>query len=606
MGKMTDLGLTLFSLEKCHRVVTQEDFQILYGDASMASLFPGLSTGSFLTLFAEEEQEELKIEVQYLKPLNVACCVLETLAGVPLELMILKREEGLEILCRDISSRMRTLEQQMYLFRYFLTTPVSICITDAEGNILNVNQAFLNLYGYQASEVIGQNPRILKSGRQAPRLYETMWERLLDPALGSWSGELLNRKSNGEEITVMISISSVRNSNGTILGYIGSAFDVSRQKWLEQNLRNLNHRLNETSRLKSELMAITSHDLKSPVHAIVSRAALIKETMGSLSQEKLAEQVDKIIEAGKKMGSFIDDLLDLEKAEAGQVYLATERLRMDRLLRGCVDSIRPSAGSKQIALSCNLATNPRPLRADRVKLEQVFTNLLANAIKFSPDESEISIAYRQEEGNEFIDITDQGPGIPEKDIAGIFDRFAQVRQKVARSTRAHGIGLGLNIVKRYVEMHEGTVDVSNNVDRGCTFTVTLPGCGKVASGADLAALIYDPENAVEDILHLSLENKDITCYLCHSLDEVQRMLHFEYPELVFVPNKYLTAEFTALVEESDLRGCGSKTLIIGIQTQKDNAPEPVGCFEVLETPILDMEMQTLVKDVISYLNRKNN
>lgn len=605
MGNITDLGLTLFSLESCHRVMIRDDFHILSGDESVTDLFAGTTPENFLSLFAQEAQDQLKIDVQSLQPSGVVCRVLETRVGIPLELMILKREQDNEILYRDISNRVRMLGQQMYLYRYFLTTPVSICITNADGAILNVNQAFQNLYGYQVHEVIGDNPRVLKSGRQPPRLYETMWRQLLDPELGSWSGELLNRKKNGDELTVMISISAVRNGDGTILGYIGSAFDVSRQKWLEQNLRNLNHRLNETSRLKSELMAITSHDLKSPVHAIVSRAALIRETVGSMSREKLVEQVEKIIEAGQKMGSFIDDLLDLEKAEAGQIYLATERLRLDRLLRGCVESIRPSAESKQITLRCDVAGKPKPLRADRLKLEQVFTNLLANAIKFSPDDSEISIAYRQDGGNEFVAITDQGPGIPEKDIAGIFDRFAQVRQEVTRSTRAHGIGLGLNIVKKYVEMHEGGVTVFNNNDQGCTFSVTLPGCSAFSSSADLAALIFDPENVVEDALHLALQNRDVSCYLCHTLEEVERMLHYEYPELVFVHEKYFSPEFSALVEGTPVRSCGNHALLIGITTEESASADGAGYFEELQVPVMDMEVKTLLKDVITHLNRKS-
>ena len=601
MTNITDLSLTFFSQEKYYRVATSNDFQIILGDEGMANLFPGNTASNFLSLFNSEEQEKLKIKVEFLRPLEVSCCTLQTLEGVPFELSILRREHGLEILCRNITDRLQTLEQQMYFYRYFLTTPTAICITDAEANIINANQAFLDLYDYRANEVIGKQPSILKSGRQNPDVYKTMWQQITDPECGSWTGELINRKSNGEEITVMLSVSAGHKADGTILGYIANAFDISRQKWLEQNLQNLNHQLNETSHLKSELMTITSHDLKSPIHAIVSRAALIKETLASLPHEKLVDHLDKIIEAGGKMGGFIDDLLDLEKAEAGKIYFSSKRLQLDKLTRGCVEAIGPSAASQQIELKYQLIGRSKPLRADRLKLEQVVTNLLANAIKFSPPGSEINIVCRNEGSARCIDIIDQGPGIPAKDIDGIFDRFAQVRQHVARSKRAHGIGLGLNIVQKYIEMHHGKVTVTNSPGPGCKFTVELPDCGKVRSGADLAALILDPDNVVQGALKRTLEQREVCCYVCKTAEEVQRTIDFERPELFFVHEESLTPELKAALDCPERTEYETEPFLINVRTSDGSTANNREYFQSLQTPIVDIEILSLLNEVISQL-----
>jgi len=604
MTNISDLGSTLFLLEKCFRVFTSDDFTVNPGNEGIANLFPGNTSTDFLALFDEEGQERLKGIVEALRPLEVSCCALQTMEGIPLELLILQREQGLEIICRNITDRLQTLEQQMFFYRYFLTTPTAICITDADAVIININQAFLDLYGYREDEVVGKKPSILKSGRQNSDAYATMWQQLTNPKSGNWTGELINRKSNGEEVTVMLSVSAVHNADGETLGYIANAFDISRRKWLEKNLQNLNHKLNEISHLKSELMAITSHDLKSPVHAIVSRASLIKETLATLPQEKLVEHLDKIVEAGGKMGEFIDDLLDLEKAEAGKVYFTSERLHLDKLVRGCIEAIRPSAVSKQIELKYHLTGSSLPLRADRLKLEQVITNLLANAIKFSPSGSEINILCHHEGSVRYIDIIDQGSGIPAKDIDGIFDRFAQVRQKVARSKRAHGIGLGLNIVQKYVEMHHGKVSVTNSPGQGCMFTVELPDYGKVHTGADLAALILDPDNVIQESLRKVLEEKDVCCYVCKTVEEVQRTIDFERPEVVFIHEGNFTPELKSMISRcSERTKYETEPYLISIGTSNRSDDSNTQYFRRMQTPMTEVDVLDLLNEIISLLKQ---
>jgi len=586
-----DLARTLFSLKKCSRIVVDKDLRPVSGVGDAAELFSGNDPTGFCELFSEEELQKLQRVIADLKSDDTVTLLLTTLEGIPLETILFQREQQIELICCNVSESQQLLEQLAVFYRYFQTTPIAIAMTDSDGHILEVNSSFLKLYGYNRKDVIGENPRVLKSGRHFPQLYEEMWQQISDPESGHWSGEVINRTSDGTEVTVMLSISAVRESSGTLQGYIASAFDISQLKRREQQLKNYNSELKDLNALKSELTAITSHDLKAPINSIISRVNLVKDSLGSMSVEKIAEHLDKMIVAGQKMGEFINQILDMERIEAGRVQFETERLNLNALLYSTVELNRLTATDKHVNISYFQEGPFVPIRADRMKLEQIFNNILSNAINYSPPGSTIDVSCRSLGETIQIEISDQGSGIPAAEIDGIFDRFSQVRKKGALSTRVHGSGLGLNIVKKYVEMHNGTVSVRNGIEKGCTFSVEINGRGRISSGADMAALIVDSQDQIYPYLETVLKNRNVCCYVCKTPQEMQQIVENEHPELVF----YLENSHSIATEYSE-------PLSICVVLNETFSKESGQCFQTLQLPVIDIEIQTLLDDVIDYVD----
>jgi len=513
--------------------------------------------------------------------------------GTPWELVLVSLGEGFSVFYRDPAGRLDAVERLALFYRHFHTTPTGLCITDREGAILEANGSFLQLYGYTPAEVLGQNPRILKSGRQSPDAYEQMWRGISDPARANWSGEIINRKKSGEEVEVHLTISAVHDGAGRHRGYIASTVDLTGRRLLERELLAQNQALRELSRLKSDLMAITSHDLKSPLNAMVSRARLLSELSDELSAEQRGEQIGKIIEAGGKMATFIDELLDLEKMEAGLYRMESARLHLDTLLASCIETNLPAARRRGIGISLSVDGSAAPLRGDLIKLEQLFNNILSNAIKFSPDGAAIRVRYRERPGEaKLVTVDDEGPGIPEEELAQIFDRYYQVRQAGGVPRRVHGAGLGLSIVSQIASLHGGEVRAANRPEGGCSFQVSLPARVRAQSGRDLAALIVDPEQELSGVLAGPLRRKGVSCYFARNFHEVGRIGERERPELVFAAAGARSEELRAF-----LGSLGEGVLRVGIGDGEEAAAAPhFDCL--LAPPVLDLEIYQLLEALL--------
>jgi PAS domain S-box-containing protein len=505
-----------------------------------------------------------------------------------------RREQGSAL--ANITDRQKQVPEDRLAFfnRHFLTSPHAICITDDNGSIQDANRAFLDLYGYTIEEIRGSNPRILKSGRQSPEAYRDMWLAISDPAAGHWTGEVINRKRGGEEITVLLTVSAVRRPNGTLTGFVGSAIDITLRKQMEAELRSRNEQLGELSRLKSDLMAVTSHDLKSPLNAIISRVLLMQEDLPDLPREKIAEHLERIVEQGKRMSRFISEILDLEKIEAGGFELQTEKTHLESLLKYCIEVNQPTAAGKGIELRFDAGEDGEPVRIDVMKMEQVVNNLLSNAIKFSPAGHPIDICCRNAgpNGPKSFSIRDRGPGVPADVREKIFDRFYQVPGKGGITTRAFGAGLGLSIVKNIVEFHGGRVTVDAPADGGCMFSVEIPGTGKIASARDISVLLLDPEEDFIRDLQPLLKGMGISHFMAAAEGEAGRILAFERPEILFfsAPAEEMTHRFLSARN----REKAAFPLAVRVNNRSAAAAAPTVCEHNLQLPAGEAAIEELL------------
>jgi len=237
---------------------------------------------------------------------------------------------------------------------------------------------------------------------------------------------------------------------------------------LERKVEERTEQLAVANRHKSEFLANMSHELRTPLNAIIGFSEALREKMFGELNAKQEEYLNDIHASGRHLLSLINDILDLSKIEAGRMELDVSAFSAPGTLEGTMSLVRERAQRKAIALSLEVDPAIGEVRADERKFKQILLNLLANAIKFTPDGGRIAVDARLNGAGLEIAVSDNGIGIAAKDQASVFEEFRQV------GPRAEGTGLGLALTKRFVELHGGRIRLDSAPGQGTTFTFTLP------------------------------------------------------------------------------------------------------------------------------------
>jgi signal transduction histidine kinase/ActR/RegA family two-component response regulator len=224
------------------------------------------------------------------------------------------------------------------------------------------------------------------------------------------------------------------------------------------------------NRIKDEFVSIVSHELRTPLNAILGWTAMLQR--GTLAGEKATRALQSISDNATRQARLIEELLDFSRVAAGRTVLHMEPVDMRELIRGVVESMTPTAVARAIELRLS-SVPPVEVSGDIRRLEQVFFNLVDNALKFTPKGGQVAMDVRIVDGHVEVQLTDTGVGIEPEFLQCVFDRF---RQGDSTTSRAYGgLGLGLSIAKHLVEAHQGEISAeSKGKDRGATFTVRLP------------------------------------------------------------------------------------------------------------------------------------
>ena len=227
----------------------------------------------------------------------------------------------------------------------------------------------------------------------------------------------------------------------------------------------------DASRLKEEFLATVSHELRTPLNAVVGWSRLLRS--GKLDADGTAHAIEVIERNAAAQRQIIEDLLDVSRIVAGKLRLSTQPVDLLLVIHAAIDAVRPAAEAREIKISTHVQTPDAIVKADVERLQQVFWNLLANAVKFTPHGGVIDVYLERSDSLAEVRIEDSGPGVPEAFLPHIFERFSQAD---GSSTRKHGgLGLGLAIVRHLVELHGGTVSAANGKDgSGAILTVRLP------------------------------------------------------------------------------------------------------------------------------------
>jgi signal transduction histidine kinase len=275
---------------------------------------------------------------------------------------------------------------------------------------------------------------------------------------GKYTGEVLNRRKDGSMFPSFLSAAVVRDGEGNIVGVMGISRDITDRKALEQQ--------------RADFVAMLTHDIKNPLASILGYVDLLaEETAGrrTVDEEDFLQRLrDNVLTINALVGNY----LDLAKVEANQLVLHKTKQAIGDLLLRVVKQHGGVARRSRLALVVQIAPDVPTVMGDESALERVFTNLLRNALKFTPETGKIDIRMRRHstENAVEVEIQDSGPGIAPEDMPLLFERY----RRTAKTRHHEGTGLGLFIVKTFVEAHGGHVEVDGNWGSGSCFRVILP------------------------------------------------------------------------------------------------------------------------------------
>ena len=330
-----------------------------------------------------------------------------------------------------------------------------VLVCDQDGIVVLTNPAANRMLQISGEALV---TRPVSETRLPPDLSSTIVASLLpkDRSYASISQELT--LGSAEEICLRAHTAPVSNDLGQIMGTVTVLQDIS-------TLKNLD-------KMKSEFIAMVAHELRAPIAAVEQQlTAILQKTVGDLT-EKQDQMLTRAKDRTQAVLTLIKDLLDLSKIEAGKMVQYKEPLSLQEIIHKVVDFMKEEAEKNRIDLRCSFPDKILMVCADRNSMEEVFSNLISNAIKYTPEQGKVSMSLEEEGDFVKATVSDTGIGIQKEDIPRIFDRFYRVKSKETR--QIIGTGLGLSIVKSIVDAHLGSISVQSEPGKGSTFTVLLP------------------------------------------------------------------------------------------------------------------------------------
>jgi two-component system NtrC family sensor kinase len=327
-----------------------------------------------------------------------------------------------------------------------------VVVTDLNWNVITVNAAFEEQYGFLASQIIGRKVWSFVNVGQDNGILDDIVMRLRNGSV--WSGELINYRKDMSPFDVQLTIAPVRDQSDQVMGYVGSQRDITRNKQLD--------------RLKDRLIFDVSHELRTPV----TNLNLYVELLENGRPEKRKDYLSVLKGETKRLIDLIESILDLSRLDMWKSKkVRFSAVDLNLIAEQVVDAHQPLAESAGLELNYFLDASLPPIRGEPNQLARLITNMLANAIRYTPS-GQVTLRTFRESREVRMQVSDTGIGIEREDLPHLFDRFYR-GQQVSQS-KITGTGLGLAIVKEIVEIHEGRIEVKSEVGKGSEFNVWLP------------------------------------------------------------------------------------------------------------------------------------
>ena len=336
-----------------------------------------------------------------------------------------------------------------------------ICV-DRDQSITFFNEGAVRIFGYAAEEVRGRPLSILIPERARgihDRHVADFGRAAANARRMGERQEISGRRKSGEEFPAEAAIAKLRHGDAVVFSVV--LRDVTERRRAELELRR-------AVAARDDVLSVVAHDLRNPVQAVkMLSSALLQRESAALTAD-MADQVRVIREAAQQMDGLIQDLLDMTRAEAGRFSVDMSPTSLTPVLERALVTLVPLGREKKIDVITSLDTHLPEVHADPDRIVQVMSNLVGNAIKYTPTGGVVTVLAQSSNGDVLVSVVDSGPGVPTEHLEHVFDRYWQ------SSRRNRGAGLGLPIAKAIIEAHGGRIWAENAVGSGAIFRFTLP------------------------------------------------------------------------------------------------------------------------------------
>lgn len=451
----------------------------------------------------------------------------------------------------ELEASNASLRENEECLRSIVDTAVdAIIVIDDRGRIESLNAATERMFGYRLEEMRGRNVSMLM-----PPPYHDEHDRYLSNYLTTGvkkiigiGREVLGRRKNGDIFPIELAVSEMLVHGRT--RFTGIVRDVTERKNAEkersrllENEREARASAEQANRLKDEFLATLSHELRTPINAVLGWAQLIRRTQ---FDRETTEQGLEVIERGvRSQTQLIDDLLDVSRIISGKLTIEEDDVDLSAVVQAAIDAILPTARDKGLTLDAVIEKEGATLRGNAARLQQVFLNLLSNAIKFTPADGRVDVRLERIGDQLRVTVADSGQGIRADFLPHVFERFRQADSSITR--RHGGLGLGLSIARHLVACHRGAIRAeSDGEGRGARFVVTLPMASAPPAAVralpaekkppeslgDVCALIVDDDPDTREIVARTLVDFGAQARIANSAYDALRLLRQWRPDIL--------------------------------------------------------------------------
>jgi len=451
----------------------------------------------------------------------------------------------------------------MEQFAKALDASAIVSKTDTRGVITYVNDNFCQLSGYAREELIGEGHSIVRHPDMDSQIFKNLWETIRSKK--TFKATLKNRKKDGSVYYVDSVIMPLLGVDGEINEYIGVRYDVT-------ELVNTRDRAVAAQIAKDEFFSNMSHELRTPLNSIIGFSQLLGMR---IEDEKQKKQILSILSSGTHLLHLINDILDLSKMESGKFSINKEPFDCDKELAILLNEYEASIQNKNLTLEVEKSDTGKTFIGDWLRISQIISNILGNAIKFTPESGTIYFRAKYDNETLYVEIEDTGIGMGEKTLHRVFQSFEQADNSTTREFG--GTGLGLSIVRQLVDLMEGSIRVESTKGKGSHFFISLPlemveteivdeAKETVEVDANLhfsgEVLVAEDNKTNQLLIMMVLEDYDLTCDIANDGVEAVAMCQKKDYDLVLMDEDMPNLSGTDAMKE--IHALGIKVPIVAL------------------------------------------
>ena len=377
--------------------------------------------------------------------------------GVSMDISALKRSE-------------RALQESEERFRLIAEHSTDlIFLYDPDGTVIYASPSVQSLLGFDAAELIGEQAKTYLHPADADELIQRVYRPLMEGKRAGATMEHRIRHKNGEYVWVETHMNAIMGENGAIYRLIAIARDITERKRTELALRNALEKERDLSELRSRLVTMASHEFRTPLATILAATETLLAYRDKMDAQQTDMRLQRIRRQVEHLSQIIDDVMSITHGQSGRVPVQRELTELAAFCREIVEEFRSRSDIGQTIV---YQPHDAPLHTvvDRKLMRTVITDLLSNAVKYSPNASQIDVWARRLGSTIQIEVTDRGIGIPEADQEHLYETF----YRASNVGTTAGTGLGLAIAKEFVEYHDGQISFVSRLGAGTSFFVTIP------------------------------------------------------------------------------------------------------------------------------------